>query len=66
MVWPDRVRPLASVMVPEIMTGTRTPVAAKCASMAKMRRLGVERVEDRLDHEQVRPAFEQRLHRFSP
>src|SRR5215203_4222763 len=35
VVWPDRVRPLASVMVPEIMIGTLTSVAAKYASMAK-------------------------------
>ena len=33
-VWPDSVRPLASVIVPEIMTGSRTPAASNSASMA--------------------------------
>ncbi len=33
-VWPDRVRPLASVMVPESMIGTRRPVAANASSHA--------------------------------
>ena len=51
----------ASVMVPEIMTGRRTPSRSKKSSMAKMRRLGVERVEDRLDQEQVGAALDQRL-----
>ena len=35
VVWPESVRPLASVMVPEIMMGTLNPTASKCASMAK-------------------------------
>jgi hypothetical protein len=34
-VWPDRVRPLRSVMVPEIITGRRTPVASATSSIAK-------------------------------
>ncbi len=33
-VWPDRVRPLASVMVPETITGTRQPVRSNTDSMA--------------------------------
>jgi hypothetical protein len=28
-VWPDRFRPLASTMVPEIISGRRTPVSSK-------------------------------------
>ena len=34
-VWPDRVRPLRSVMVKETITGTRRPVSSKYLSMAK-------------------------------
>ena len=33
-VWPERVRPLLSVMVTEIMIGKRTPRAAKTFSAA--------------------------------
>ncbi len=36
VVCPDRVRPDASVMVPEIMTGSVTPVAANAFLTAKM------------------------------
>ena len=36
MVWPERVRPEASVIVPEIMTGSRTPRSAKASSIAKI------------------------------
>jgi hypothetical protein len=35
-VWPERVRPDASVMVPEIQTGSRTPVSSNASSIAKM------------------------------
>jgi len=34
MVWPESVRPLLSVMVTEMMTGTRAPRAANVSSMA--------------------------------
>ena len=33
-VWPERVRPLASVIVPEIITGTRYPSSVNTSSMA--------------------------------
>ena len=33
-VWPVRVRPERSVMVPEIITGTRPPAASNASSMA--------------------------------
>ena len=33
-VWPDRMRPEASVTVPEMMTGRRSPVASNSSSMA--------------------------------
>ena len=61
MVWPESVRPLWSVMVPEIITGRRSPSRSNTPSMAKMRRLRVERVEDRLDHEQVGAALDEGL-----
>ena len=35
-VWPDRVRPERSVMVPEIISGRRTPFSAKTSSTAKI------------------------------
>ncbi len=35
-VWPERVRPLASVIVPEIMTGQRRPCSSKNCSQAKI------------------------------
>ena len=35
-VWPESVRPERSVMVPEIMTGSRTPFSAKTSSAAKI------------------------------
>ena len=33
-VWPDRMRPDASVTVPEIMIGRRWPLASKYSSIA--------------------------------
>jgi hypothetical protein len=35
-VCPERVRPEASVMVPEMMTGQRRPYSSKTVSTAKM------------------------------
>ncbi len=35
VVWPESVRPDASVMVPEIMIGSFTPASSKCSSIAK-------------------------------
>ena len=55
VVWPDSVRPLASTIVPEIITGSRRPSRSNSASTAKMRRLGVEGVEDGLDQDAGRP-----------
>jgi hypothetical protein len=53
-VWPDSVRPEASVIVPEIITGS---VARRGSSNSfvdrEQRGLGVERVEDGLDQQQV-------------
>ncbi len=36
VVCPERIRPLASVIVPEIMTGKRVPVRAKYFLIAKI------------------------------
>ena len=36
VVWPDKVRPDASVIVPEIMTGNSVPLASKARLIAKI------------------------------
>ena len=41
VTWPDRVRPEASVMVPEMMTGQRRPCSSKRVSTAKMAALAL-------------------------
>ena len=41
VVWPERVRPLASVMVPEIQTGQRRPCSSKSVSRAKIAALAL-------------------------
>jgi hypothetical protein len=58
VVWPDSVRPEASVMVPEIITGSATR-ARRTLLDGEERRLGVQRVEDRLDQEQIGAAVDQ-------
>ena len=59
-VWPDSVRPEASVTVPEIMTGQRSPRFLEELVDREQRRLGVQRVEYGLDQQQVDAAFDQR------
>ena len=56
---PDRVRPDASVIVPEMMTGQRRLVLLEERLEREDRRLGVERVEDRLDEQHVGAAVDQ-------
>ena len=46
-------------MVPEIMTGSVRPVASNASAMRVDRGLGVERVEDGLDQQDVGAAFDQ-------
>ena len=41
VVWPDRVRPLWSVIVPEIITGSRSPSRSNTSSMAKIAALAL-------------------------
>ena len=63
-VWPDSVRPDASVIVPDTMIGSRAPRRSNARLDREQRRLGVERVEDRLDQQQVGAAVDQALGRF--
>ena len=64
-VWPDSVRPEASVIVPEIISGRRAPRRLERVVDREQRRLGVQRVEDRLDQQQVDAALEQPVDRFA-
>ena len=57
-VWPDRSRPERSVMVPEIITGTLRAARLGDLGDGVDRRLGVERVEDRLDQQEVGAALD--------
>jgi hypothetical protein len=56
-VCPESVRPEASVIVPEIITGQRRPTCLEVLLDGKQRRLGVQRVENGLDQDQVGAAF---------
>ena len=55
-VWPDRLRPLRSIAVNESQSGSSGATSA-AATIAALR---VERVEDRLDQEQVDAAVDER------
>ena len=58
-VWPDNVRPDWSAMVPLTITGRRKPRSSKSDLDGEDRRLAVERVEDRLDLQDVGAAGDQ-------
>ena len=60
VVCPDSVRPDASVIVPEIITGNSTPRRAKCPLDANDGRFRIERVENRLDQEEIDTTIDQR------
>ncbi len=60
-VWPDSVRPERSVIVPEIISGSVRAGAGERTAGGDDRRLCVERVEDRLDQQQVDAALDQRV-----
>ena len=64
-VWPDSVRPEASVMVPEIITGRRAAACLEHFVDREQRGLGVERVEDGLDHQHVGAAVDQAVGGFA-
>ena len=53
IVCPESVRPLRSVTVTEIISGRRTPCSSNTSSIATMRRLGVQRVDDRFEQQQI-------------
>ena len=65
VVWPDSVRPDASVIVPETITGKRRPRRSKQRLDREQRGLAVQRVEDRLDEEQIGAAFGERFDRLA-
>ena len=59
-VWPERLRPERSVMVIDSMIGTsHAHLRRSLLKRAKPAGLGVERVEDRLDQNEVRAAFDE-------
>ena len=60
-VWPDRLRPDKSVRVIEIISGSGRPSAASRFEHRLDPGLGVERVEDRLDQDEIDPALDQRV-----
>ena len=64
-VWPDSVRPLASVIVPEIISGSAEPEPLEQLVDGEDRRLRVERVEDRLDDEEVHATLDQPVGRLA-
>ena len=63
-VWPDSVRPEASVMVPEIITGSARAGSLEILLDGEQRGLGVERVENGLDQQDVGAAVDQAVDRF--
>jgi hypothetical protein len=58
VVWPVSVRPLRSVIVHEIITGRRGRAARSTARSRTGRPSHVQRVENRLDEQQVRAAVD--------
>ena len=58
-VWPERLRPARSVSVIDTMTGSSSPRASRCLVGCDERGLGVQRVEHRLDQDEVDAAVEQ-------
>ena len=58
-VWPESVRPERSVIVPEIIERQSEAALGEDLLDGEDRRLGVERVEDRLDQQQVGAAVDQ-------
>ena len=61
-VWPDSVRPERSVIVPEIMIGSVDAALGEDLLRRDDRGLGVERVEDRLDEDDLGAAVDQPPH----
>ena len=59
-VWPDSVRPLASGIVTEAITGSRTRCSLEELVDGEQAGLQVQRVEGRLRQQEVDAAFDQR------
>ena len=58
-VWPDSVRPLLSVTVTEMRIGQPDAASRECLLARDNRRLRIQRVEDRLDQDEVGPAVDE-------
>ena len=54
VVWPDRVRPEASVIVPETMMGRSMPRLVEHLAHGEQRRLGIQRIEYGFDQDACR------------
>ena len=61
-VWPERVRPLLSVMVTEIISGSSTSLLREDLLRRDDGGLGVQRVEDGLDQQEVDAALDESAH----
>ena len=59
------MRPEASVIVPEMISGSSTPDLVEQRLHREDRRLGVQRVEYGLDQEQIDAAHHQRARRLA-
>jgi len=63
VVWPDKVRPEASLMVPETIRGRSVANSSKDSRTANKRGLGVQGVEYGLDQDDIDAAFDERARR---
>ena len=63
-VCPDRVRPEASVIVPDIIRGNSMPDSAKILFRRPYRGFGVESIEHGFDEEDVGPSLDEAAYRF--
>jgi hypothetical protein len=59
VVWPERVRPEASVIVPEMMIGQRRPRSSKSVSTAKIAALALSVSKIGLDEEDIGATVDQ-------
>jgi len=60
VVWPDKVRPEASVMVRTTMMGRSVPALSSTSRTGEQSRLRVQGVEHRLDQQEIDAALDQR------
>ena len=64
MVWPESVRPLRSTMVTETISGRRFPVVFKILFGGKQRCFAIQRVENRLDEQNIDAALDEAANLF--